>query len=118
MRNQKLAMNEKRANRLHWRTEEGKFVAVTWIDKKLLESFQVYFELNPMNGETAVEVKNLSYGTLRLEKALYKDFKTAVNAVNEFFGKMDELIDNVPFEAQERAYNAYKREIARAIQFN
>lgn len=118
MRNQKVAMNEKRANGLRWKMNEGKFVAVTYVDKRLLESFQVDFELDPLNGKTAVAVKSLYYETLKKEKTSYNDFKTAVNAVNEFFEEIDELIANVPFEAKERAYNAYQREIARGININ
>ena len=118
MRNQKVAMNEKRANRLRWYMENGKFIAMTFIDKKFLETFRVDFELNPTSGGTAVEVKSLYHEALKLEKTQYGGLNEAINAVNEFFGKMDELVDNMPLEVRDRAYNAYKREISRAIKFN
>lgn len=118
MRNQKVAMNEKRAGRLRWYIEDGKFVAQTFIDKKFLETFRVDFELNPTSGETAVEVNSLHHEALKLEKAQYGDLNGAINAVNEFFGKMDEMVDNMPLEVRERAFNAYKREIARGFKIN
>ena len=55
---------------------------------------------------------------LKREKALYDGLKKAVNAVNEFFDEIDELIKSVPLSAKERAINAYKREIALAIKLN
>lgn len=117
MRN-KVAINEKRASRLHWKMEKEKFVAKTFVDKKYLETFCVELEVNPKNGETSMQIMNLYHQSLRQEKTGYKGLNEAINAVNKFFERMDELIDNMPLEAQRRACNAYKNEIARAIKLN
>ena len=118
MGNQQVAISENRSERLLWRMEEGKFKASTYVDRKVLGSFNITFEVNPINGETWVEVYSLSYEKLKREKALYDSLKTAVNAVNEFFDEIDELRKSVPLSAKERAINAYKREIALAIKLN
>ena len=116
MRNKKVAMNERRANRLNWRMEQGKLYAETYVEKKLLDTFKVKFELVPTSGETAVLIENLWDKKLSMNKTQCKDFETAVNEVNAFFNRMDELIDKMPLEACSRAYNAYRKEIARAIE--
>lgn len=113
-----ITMNEKRAERLLWKMEEGKFKASTYIDRKVLGSFKTTFEVNPINGETTVEVHSLSYEKLKLERTSCIGLKTAINAVNGFFEEIDELIENVSLNAKERAINAYKREIAAAMKLN
>lgn len=118
MGNQKIAMNEKRAERLLWKMEEGKFKASTYIDKKVLGTFNTIFEVDPINGETTVEVYSLFYEKLKLERTSCEGLKAAINAVNGFFDEIDELIKNVPINAKERAINAYKKEIALAIKLN
>ena len=115
MRNQKVAINEKRVGRLHWFVKDGKLETLTFVDKKHLDTFAVEFKLNPANGETTALVRNSNYPALKLEKATYKDFNEAINAVNEFFNRMDELNENMPYDAIERAWKAYRNEIARAI---
>ncbi len=111
----KVAMNEKRANGLLWRTKEGKFKASTCIDKKFLGLFCVDFELNPANGETAVEIKNPKRSFLRQEKTCHKDFNGAIACVNSYFEGIDELIKKLPFSAIERAQAAYDNVISNAI---
>lgn len=111
----KVAMNEKRANGLLWRTKEGKFKASTCIDKKYLGLFCVDFELNPTNGETAVEIKNFNRSFLKKEKTCHKDLNGAIASVNSYFEEIDEMVKNLPYSAIERAQAAYDNVISHAI---
>lgn len=111
----KVAMNEKRADRLLWRTKNGKFTASTFIEKKFVGVFRVDFELTPTNGETTVAIENSNRSFLKKERSCHKDLNEAIASVNSYFEEIDGIVKNLPYSAIERAQAAYDDVISHAI---
>lgn len=111
----KVAINERRAKNFHWERVDGVFKTYAFVDRKFLESFKVVFEVQE-NGQAVAEVTNYTYPQLKMERTAYNGLNDAINAVNAFFEKMDELSHNIPYSARERAYKAYQKEIKRALE--
>lgn len=115
MRNQKRIDIEK-FSKMWWRLVDGELEGCQKISREVLGSFFVTFRKALDSGKTTVEIKNYEYSVLDKARTAYDSFIEAVQAIAEYFDKMDEIIKERMQGVKDKAREAYKNIVEQEVE--
>ena len=114
MRNQKRIDIEK-FSRMWWKLIEGELEGSQKISREVFGSFLVTFRKALDSGKTTVEIKNYEYSVLDKARTAYDSFIEAVQAIAEYFDKVDEIIKERMQGVKDKAREAYKNIVEQEV---
>lgn len=114
-RNQKRIDIEK-FSKMWWRLVDGELEGCQKISREVLGSFFVTFRKALDSGKTTVEIKNYEYSVLDKARTAYDSFIEAVQAIAEYFDKMDEIIKERMQGVKDKAREAYKNIVEQEVE--
>lgn len=115
MRNQKRIDIEK-FSKMWWRLVDGELEGCQKISREVFGSFFVTFRKALDSGKTTVEIKNYEYSVLDKARTAYDSFIEAVQAIAEYFDKMDEIIKERMQGVKDKAREAYKNIVEQEVE--
>lgn len=99
-----------------WTYTDGKLVAEKDISRDPFGTFEIKFRQCLENGAVIVEIENRDYPTLNRAAVGYESFPAAVEAIAEYFERIDEKAKKVSQNVKERAKQASRYIIAQEIE--